>query len=240
MCIIAAPVVAGMSAAATSAATTAAVMANLMIAMSVASTAVGFIGQQQQVNAQNAMMAQRQELGTASALENYANQTKQARERQLQEREAAANEINTVHREARRRIATAEVSGAEGGVAGASLTHLVNNFHRQDLEFATNVRRNLQFREANIEDQLESVRSGAQGRIENLMYIPQQQPSFLGAGLRIGSAVLGAYGQYKSITGWGGPQMSGQMPGYGPGNMGPPAPGSPDNPFVWGGTPWSY
>ena len=242
MCIIAAPIAATVAGGATpavaAAAANAALMSNLMITMSVASTAVGFMGQQQQANAQNAMAARRQELGTARALENYANQTRQARDRQLQEREAAAHEINTVHREARRRIATAQVAAGEGGVAGASLTHLMNDFHRKDLEFATNVNRNLQFREANIEDQLESIRSGTQGQIENLMYMPTPQPSFLGAGLRIGSSVLGAYAQYKSITGWGGSQMSGQMPGYGPGNMGPPAPGSPDNPFVWGGTPW--
>jgi hypothetical protein len=174
------------------------------VAISAASTGVAVYGQQQQADAQNEMAARRQELGTARALENYANQTRQARDRQLQEREAAAHEINTVHREARRRIATAQVAAGEGGVAGASLTHLMNDFHRKDLEFATNVNRNLQFREANIEDQLESIRSGTQGQIENLMYMPTPGPSFLGAALRIGSSALGAYGQYKSITGWGG------------------------------------
>ena len=208
MCIIAAPIAAtvagGASPAVAAAAANAALMANLMITMSVATTAVSFMGQQQQANAQNAMAARRQELGTARALENYANQSRQARDRQLQEREAAAQEINTVHREARRRTATAQVAAGEGGVTGASLTHLMNDFHRKDLEFATNVNRNLQFREANIEDQLESIRSGTQGQIENLMYMPTPQPSFLGAGLRIGSSVLGAYAQYKSITGWGG------------------------------------
>ena len=235
MCIIAAPVAAtvagGASAGVAAAAANAALMANLMIAVSAASTAVSFMGQQQQANAQNAMAARRQELGTARALENYANQSRQARDRQLQEREAAAHEINAVHREARRRTATAQVAAGEGGVTGASLTHLMNDFHRKDLEFATNVNRNLQFKEENIENQLESIRSGTQGQIENLMYMPTPQPSFLGAGLRIGSSVLGAYAQYRSIVGWGGETGTG---GTGGGYTAPNANNNIYDPS-WGG-----
>jgi hypothetical protein len=205
------------------------------IAMSVASTAAAFYGQQQQAKAQDAFNRQRQQLGTQRALANYANQTRQARERQIQQREAAANEINEVNREARKRIATAHVAGSDAGIAGGSLETLMNDFHRQQLEFGTNVRRNMQFSDSNIEDQLESVRLGAQGNIENLQFMPAARPSFLGAGLRIGSAVLGAYNQYMANTGqWGPPSDTGvtnrafgssgipyRIGTYGAGGMGP-------------------
>ena len=202
------------------------------MATSAATTAASFYGQQQQADAQDAFNRQRQQTGTSRALANYANQTRQARERQIQEREAAANEINEVYREARKRVATAQAAGAEAGVAGGSLQALINDFHRQQLEFGTNVNRNLEFRENNIEDQLESVRLGAQANIENLQFMPAARPSFLGAALRIGSAGLGAYNQYMTnIGGWGPAPNTGVFGStgipyapqgtYGAGNMGP-------------------
>lgn len=196
---------AGTAAAASyTAAASAALMANIGLAVSAATTAMTFYGQSQQASAQNAMMEQRQRLGTERALANYANQTRQARERQMQQQEAASQQINEVYRESRKRVSTAEVSGAEGGIAGASLQHLINDFHRQNLEFGVDTRRNLQFAENNIEDQLEAVRIGAQGSIEDLQFMPAQRPSFLGAALRIGAAGLGSYMQYKTnIVGWG-------------------------------------
>ena len=190
-------------------------MAIASFAVSGASTAASFYGQQQQAESQDAFNRQRQALGTQRALANYTNQSRQARERQLQEREAAANEINAVYRESRKRIATAQVAGSEAGVAGGSLQALLNDFHRQHLEFGTNVHRNLEFREDNIEDQLESVRLGAQANIENLQFMPAARPSFLGAALRIGSAGLGAYNQYMTNTGGWGPS-----PGAGVGGAG--------------------
>ena len=187
------------------------------IGFMVASTAVSVHAQQQQAKAQDSFNRHRQQLGTSRALANFANQTRQARQRQVQEREAAASEINEVYREARKRVATAQVAGAEAGVAGGSLQALINDFHRQQLEFGTNVNRNLEFRENNIEDQLESVRLGTQANIENLQFMPAQRPSYLGAALRIAGAGLSAYNQNMVNTG-----------GYGPspdaGVMGPPAP----------------
>ena len=179
----------------------AATAAKVGFGLSVATTAMSFIGQAQQASAQNAMMAQRQQLGTARAMENYQNQIKQARTRQLQEREAAANEINEVYRESRKRAASAQVAAGEAGILGGSLDAMINDFHRQHLEYGTNVRRNLEFTEANIEDQLESVRIGTQGRIEALQYMPVAKPSFLGAALRIGSGALNAYSTYKQNWG---------------------------------------
>tara|TARA_R100001594_G_scaffold142403_1_gene189272 strand:- start:341 stop:1063 length:723 start_codon:yes stop_codon:yes gene_type:complete len=208
MCVFAVPaaltVAGGASAAAAAAAAQAALMANIGLAVSAATTAMTFYGQSQQASAQNAMMEQRQRLGTERALANYANQTRQARAQQLQQREAASQQINEVYRESRKRIATAQVSGAEGGVAGSSLQALVNDFHRQHLEFGTDTRRNLQFAESNIEDQLESARIGAQANIENLQFMPAERPSFLGAALRIGGAGLGAWQQYQTnVVGFG-------------------------------------
>ncbi len=181
-------------------------------AMNAGSQVMAHQGQVAQAESQNAWNRQRQELGTERALENYANQIMQARARQSQEREAAANEINEVNREARKRVSTAQVAAGESGVTGGSLQALLNDFHRQQLEFGTSVRRNLEFREDNIEDQLESVRLGTQGRIEGLMFMPQQKPSFMGAALRIAGSGLSTFGNYASTTG-----MFGPDPGAGTG-----------------------
>lgn len=193
MCLFAAAA----PAAAAGAATTA-LSASTML--SVAGTAVGFIGQQQQARAQDAMNRQRQELGTQRALENYKLQTTQAYRRLSQEREAAANEISQVARQSRRAQAVGVVSAGEAGVQGKSVEAMLDDFERQELFYQTKVRRELEFKEANIADQLEAIRIGTQGRIENLQFMPAQRPSFLGAALRIGETIADYYADIPDVT----------------------------------------
>ena len=166
--------------------------AGLAAAAQVGGTAVSFIGQRQQAKSQDAMNRQRQELGTERALQNYGLQTGQAYKRMQQDRQAAAEEISQVSRQSRRAQATGAVAAGEAGVAGKSVQAMLDDFERQELFYTTNVRSNLEWKEDNTKDQLEAIRIGTQGRIEDLQFMPTSRPSFLGAALRIGGQ-LGDY-----------------------------------------------
>ena len=179
-------------AAAPAAATTATAATTAMsasTALQIAGTAVSFAGQQSQARASQRAADQ----GAQRALENYKIQTGQAYRRLGQERMAAAQEISEVARASRRAQSTATVSAGEAGVGGKSVDALLDDFERQELFYAEDVRTNLGFTEANIQDQLESIRVGTQGRIEDLQSRVIQRPSFLGAALRIGGQVADYY-----------------------------------------------
>ena len=169
-------------------------------AMMVAGTAVQYQGQRQQAKAQDAMNRQRQELGTARALENFGLQTGQAYKRMQQDRQAAAEEISQVSRQSRRAQATGAVAAGEAGVAGKSVQAMLDDFERQELFYTTNVRSNLDWKEDNVADQLEAIRIGTQGRIEQLQFMPAQRPSFLGAALRIGGSIANYYADLPGGT----------------------------------------
>lgn len=161
--------------------------------MMVAGMAMQYQGQNRQAREQDAFNRQRQELGTARALENYTLQTGQAYKGMQQYRQAAAEEISQVSRQSRRAQATGAVSAGESGVTGKSVQAMLDDFERQELFYTTNVRSNLDWREENTADQLEAIRMGTQGRIEQLQFMPAQRPSFLGAALRIGGAAASYY-----------------------------------------------
>jgi hypothetical protein len=169
-------------------------------ALMVAGTATQFVGQQQQASSQNAMNRQRQELGTERALQNYRLQTSQAYKRMQQEREATGQEIREVARQSRRAQATGTVSAGEAGVTGKSVDAMLDDFERQELMYQTNIKRNQEWREDNTKDQLEAIRIGTQGRVEDLQFMPAQRPSFLGAALRIGGQVAGYYAAQPTFT----------------------------------------
>ncbi len=170
------------------------------VGMMGASTLLQYHGQQQQAKSQDAWNRHREEIGTARALENYKLQTGQALKRVQQDRQAAANEISEVARQSRRAQATGTVSAGEAGVAGKSVQAVLDDFERQELFYATNVRSNQEWREDNIADQLEAVRIGTQGRIEDLQFMPAQRPSFLGAALRIGGTIASLYAMRPDVA----------------------------------------
>ena len=174
--------------------------AGLATAAQVGGTAVSFIGQRQQARSQDAMNRQRQELGTARALENFGLQTSQAYKRLQQDRQAAAEEISQVSRQSRRAQATGAVAAGEAGVAGKSVQAMLDDFERQELFYTTNVRSNLDWKEDNVADQLEAIRIGTQGRIEQLQFMPAQRPSFLGAALRIGGTIGDYFADITDVT----------------------------------------
>ena len=175
-------------------------MCTPVAAVMVAGQVMQYQGQNRQARQQDAFNAQRQELGTARALENYTLQTGQAYKGMQQYRQSAAEEISQVSRQSRRAQSTGAVSAGESGVTGKSVQAMLDDFERQELFYITNVQSNLKWKEENTSDQLEAIRMGTQGRIEQLQFMPAPRPSFLGAALRIGGTIAGAYADMPDVT----------------------------------------
>ena len=188
MCIIQAGML-GLQAAGAAAANTALI--------GLATTAVSQIGQRQQANRYNDMMAQRQRVGTELAEANFANQVRQASVRISQEQEAAADEIGKVASEGRKAAALAGLSAAERGVTGQSVDQIFNDFEAQELRYQTQVRRSLSFRQQAIRDNLEQARRGMQSNIMNLQFMPRTGPNLLAGALQIAGQAYGAYENYR-------------------------------------------
>ncbi len=160
-------------------------------------TAFSQAGQRQQAQAYNRMMRQRQQVGTELALENFANQARQASARERQEEEAAADEIGKVASEGRKAAALASLSAAERGVTGQGIDQIFNDFEAQELRYQTQVRRSLSFRQQAIRDNLEQARRGAQANIMNLQFMPRTGPNLLAGALQIAGQAYGTYNQFR-------------------------------------------
>ena len=165
--------------------------------MSLITTSVTMAAQQQQADAQNRMMAQRQAEGTKLAKENYRSQQIAALQRTSQEREAAANEIGKIESESRRATSLAQLSAIERGVAGSSIDMIYSDFKAQELRYQTNVRKSLSFREQVIQDNLNQARMGMASNIANLQFMPRSGPNLLAGALQVGGAAFGAYQDAK-------------------------------------------
>jgi len=206
-----------------SAATSIAVMANSAITsaiLGVVGSGVGFYGQQQQaayqersanyqyqVEMQNRSVAeaaqQRQFEITSAEAENAAKMAYllSAKRQQEEERQAAA-EIYAVGQQAQRAAGTARVSASQAGVAGISVDALLQDFTRQELTYQTAVLREQESRAFQYGVEREAIQQQQYSRI--LGATPQPlpilaapvippRPTFLAAGLQMGTAVSGLF-----------------------------------------------
>lgn len=190
------PAAMGMSMAQTTAAATAQAAASAItmqqvaMALSTAQAVAGYIGAQQQAGAmakyQNQMHSQNQQIANQAARDQYQG----LGTRTYQEREAAALDIMNASRAAREAMATARVSAGEAGVAGTSTDALLQDFERRQFEYTYGRQRSQEFREQAFEDQKKGIRSQQHGRILSTLPKPVEQPSFLGAALRIGAGYM--------------------------------------------------
>lgn len=118
-------------------------------AIAVAATAANAYQQQQQANAENEyeqlLYGQRQE----EAINAYA----QLNARELQEREAAAGDIQRVTRQARQAAGAAQLQALEGGVRGRSVDFLLQSFANDRLAAVETIERNLSFTEQQLQAQ---------------------------------------------------------------------------------------
>lgn len=160
-------------------------------ALSVASTAVGFMGQYQQFEAQKE--AYNQNIINARAAE--ADTSKQLTRRQSQEQGSAALADNQQVLEAARRRATVSASAASSGVQGISIDNLTADVDRRINENRMVLDYNYRNTAAQLQEGKIAAANQAQSRI-NAMPRPTP-PSPIGAALSISGSGIKGYGEYS-------------------------------------------
>jgi hypothetical protein len=168
-------------------------LAGLQLAIGVASTAVGFMGQQQQYQAQMDMYKQNIKNANQMARDQYAH----TQNRWLQERSAASMEKQNANVEAMEARATATVAGAEGGVQGNSLTQLLGSYYAKQGRFNDAVDQNYQMSRDYLWASMDQTKNQAQSQI-NSMPRPTR-PSFLDAAIRVAGQGLEAATTYNQL-----------------------------------------
>ena len=170
--------------------------------------AASIYGQQQQMNAQsqyqNAMAdANAKQIAENAKLANeaYIEQTKQLQIRNMQESEAATQQIINNDLAGEKARSTAKAAASDSGVSGLSVSSLRADFHRQQSNYDTTVKTNQEWAKQQLTEDEKSSRAQAQGRIASVQpYIasPIKTPDYLGTALN-GAMVMYAHGDKK---GW--------------------------------------
>ena len=189
------------------AAAQAATMTQIMQAISVAQTVAGFVGQQQQAAAMAEYQQQMYDQNKEIADESAKNQYQGLSTRTYQEREAMALDIRNASRAAHEAMGTARVSSGEAGVSGISTEALLQDFERRQYEYVYGRERSQQFREQDFESKKKAIAGQQQGRILAMTPKPVEEPSYIGAALRIGSGYFDAKRKF-SIPVWDGQKFN--------------------------------
>jgi hypothetical protein len=174
------------------AATALGVAANTAL-VSGATAAYGVFAQQQGARATFEHQSRIHRLNRELALEDARNQYEQLSERETQERERTAANIDSIGREATRASGLARTAAGESGVTGASVGALEQDIRRQESRGTLAAQRSLTFNARQLEAQRRATRSQTQGRILQTTPDPVNRPDYFGAALRIGGDAYSAY-----------------------------------------------
>lgn len=112
-----------------------------------------------------------------------------------QEQEAATNAKIENSKRALEAVSTARTASGQAGVSGMSVDNLFADFYRQEAGFRFVTDSNLASTVEQSQRDMKGIRSTGQSRENALHHEPV--PGYLGAGLRIGAASVGAYDDYK-------------------------------------------
>lgn len=153
-------------------------------------TVTGFVGAQQQADAQNQRVKQNQEAAQESLRREY----EQAQTREIQEEEAAAVQKQDIAREARAARASTLVAAGEGGVSGLSVDNLLADVYQQESTSFDRIDQNTGFMSDNLKYEMRGLKAKAQDRINSMPW--NQGPSPFAAALKIGGSALNTYQQY--------------------------------------------
>lgn len=172
-------------------------MAVAQFAMSAVSSVAGFMGQQQQYEAQQQQYKNNRIEANRAAVDNYAS----TQNRMLQDQKAASQELQQLNVDALKGRATAETAAGEAGVTGLSVDALVADYYGQEGRFERTLDNNLQMNADYLQGEMTATSHQTAGRINSVSQ--GQKPSFMDAGIRIlGGAVdaFGSYNRYKQTT----------------------------------------
>jgi hypothetical protein len=163
----------------------------ITLLLTAASTAYTVDQQNKSVSAQNKAT----DIAQESARESFRQQASTTNLRLQQEQEAATNaKIENAKRAAEAR-GTARASAGQAGVSGMSVDNLFADFYRQEAQYRFVTDSNLAAVQEQTARDLQGLKAGTQSRINSLR--KEAMPGYLGAGLRIGDASVGAYDKYK-------------------------------------------
>lgn len=156
-------------------------------AVALASAGLTYYGQTQSVRAAQAAT----DANAAAAASSAASQYRGVIVQQLQEEDAAAQEIDRVEREALKAESSAALAGIESGAGGGALADQMRNFRGAALSYQTAVKRNLGYSRANTAMTLDAIGLEARNRVST--YRPDyQRPSLLQFGLSTAGGFLDA------------------------------------------------
>lgn len=179
-------------------------MMGITTALSIAGSAMSFVGQQQAADAQLAFETQRVEQQNQIMLQNaeaankaFIDISAQENIRLGQIEHAASEELQDRERETAERIGTAAASSE-----GASL-RVVDEMLRRDARSRNAIVTNLRFEQQQVEENIKGHRATAIDRINSVQpYTPRpvQGPSVAGLFMDVGKAAFNGYTGYKKMT----------------------------------------
>lgn len=172
------------------------IMAGLQLAMGVASTVVGFMGQQQQYEAQKQMWKQNIKNAQQTARDQYAH----TQNRWVQERNAASLEKQNANIDVVQATSTAEAAAVEGGVQGSSVNQFLASYYAKQGRYNDSVDQNYQMSRDYLFASMDQTKNQTQSQI-NSMAKPIK-PSFLDAAIRIAGQGLEAASSFNQNRGY--------------------------------------
>jgi len=156
---------------------------------------VQFAGARQQAKAQAAYQAQAAAAEQQRALQEQSS----IRMQQAQQQEATARELQQVSRKSQEALARARVSAGEAGVAGASVTALMDDYTRQEAGYRAATLRQQELTGVGTQLGLEQAGLASQQRLIGINQ-PINKPSVLGAVLQAGSQAMSGYATGQGIS----------------------------------------
>jgi len=160
-----------------------------LVAMTALSAGAGLYSQQQQVKAQEAANQTQYNNTMAAYRGNLANIEVQRNQAAAQ----ASEQINLNNKAAMKAESTATTAAGESGVSGTSVDALLRDLGGQAGYDNTNVEANYLNENYALNVKRENAYSAAASQINSLQ--TPTMPNYLGAALRIGTSVAGAYAQ---------------------------------------------
>jgi hypothetical protein len=173
-----------------------ALMAGLSLVSGIASSVVGFMGQQQAYEAQNQMYKENIKNARNTARDQYAH----TQNKWIQERNAASLEKQNANIEVVQATASAEAAATEGGVQGSSVNQFLASYYGKQGRYNDAVDQNYQMNRDYLFASMDQTKNQTQSQI-NSMAKPVK-PSFLDAAIRIAGQGLSAASSYNQNMGY--------------------------------------
>lgn len=170
---------------------TATTLASAAIASSLISGGVNMAQQRANMKAQEKYQAQRFEANKRLAAEAAQSQYGQIQLRETQERAASSQQIEEAARRRMQVEATATTAAGEGGAMGQSFDAILQEYSRQEGAYQSSIMSNFGGRRMVLGDQLDAVRIGEQGSVQQMLPQPTARPNYFEQALSIAGQSLG-------------------------------------------------